>query len=268
MPSLRGSNVNRLSSSAVLFASVTALAALLSGCAATRGGGTALQGSGVAERIARRAVDVRDATLVGRFILEAQEGQRKGSLRIRYISPDIYRVDAFMSGVAGAGGGSSFLLRGDTTFVYAEPGARPGTEKLESGDVVPFLEDFDLLLEDLKTLAALTPYLSSMDLGHASYSLVRGGYQVEGVTPNGDNIVIWIDSEKEVVEKSLRLEPSGLPLVETKLSKFKRFGGIWRPTRVRIRHFGQNAVLAVQYDRISVNEGLRVDDVLIRSGSS
>lgn len=247
---------------------VSALAVLLSGCAATRGGTPALQGGGVAERIARRALDMRDATLVGRFILEAEEGQRKGSLRIRYISPDIYRVDAFMSGVAGAGGGSSFLLQGDTTFVYAEPGARPGVERLESGDVVPFLEDFDLLLEDLKTLAALTPYLSSMDLAHASYSRARGGYQVEGATTDGDNIVIWIDAEKEVVEKSLRLEPSGLPLVETKLSKFKRLGGIWRPTRINIRHFGQNATLAVQYDRISVNEGLKVDDVLIKGGSS
>ena len=218
----------------------------------------------MAARISERGSIVKDAALVGTFILETGKGRSTGSLRVRYVSPDLYRVDAFMSGAAGAGGGTSILVEGDTTFTYSDSEGGLEAEALERGSVVPVLADLDLQLEDLKSLAMLAPYLWSMDLNGARCSRVRDGYLLEGEAPYGDNISIWIDEDKEVVTRGLRLAHDGLPLVETKLGRFRRLNGEWRATRVSLRHFGQKASFSVQYDRISFNEGLQRVDLLIR----
>ncbi len=244
-----------------------ALAVAGHGCASVRGGTPGQEGRAIAGRVLQKSLEVADATLVGRFIIEADRGQSRGSIRVRYIRPDIYRVDAFLSGAAGAGGGTSFLVEGDTTYVYSDSEGGADSLAIERGSVVPFLADFDLELEDLKSLAVPAPYLQVLNLGTAEYSYVRGGIMVQGLAPNGDNISIWIDDQKEVVAKALRLDRGGLPLVETKLSRFELLQGEWRPTRIAIRHFGQKASLSVQYDRISINEGLDRDDLLIREMS-
>jgi hypothetical protein len=244
-----------------------ALAAAGSGCASVPAGVPGAKGRAVAERILEQNLQTADATLVGRFILEAERGQSRGSIRVRYLRPDVYRVDAFLSGAAGAGGGTSFLVEGDSTYAYADSEGGAGSLAIERGSVVPFLEDFDLELEDLKSLAIPAPYLGGLDLGRTRYSYVRGGVLLQGHISNGDNVSIWIDDEKEVVTRALRLDVAGLPLVETKLSRFKRVEGAWRASRISVKHFGQNASLSVQYDRISINEGLRRDDLLIKGMS-
>jgi hypothetical protein len=221
----------------------------------------------VAGHILEMSRETADATLVGRFILEAERGQSRGSIRVRYVRPDVYRVDAFLSGAGGAGGGTSFLVEGDTTYAYADSEGGTGSLAIERGSVVPFLEDFDLELEDLRSLALPAPYLRSLDLSTARYTYVRDGVLVEGHISTGDNVSIWIDDEKEVITRALRLDAGGLPLVETKLSRFKRIEGEWRASRISVRHFGQNASLSVQYDRISINEGLDRDDLLIKGMS-
>ena len=87
------------------------LALACSGCAAGRSGWSdEAAGKALAQTILQRNSQVVDATLAGRFVLESEKGAAKGSLRIRYVSPDIYRVDVIASGVAGAGGGGFTAL--------------------------------------------------------------------------------------------------------------------------------------------------------------
>jgi hypothetical protein len=250
-----------------LTAMALVVAAAGSGCASAPAGAPKAQGSAVADRILERGRDTADATLVGRFILEADRGQSRGSIRVRYVRPDVYRVDAFLRGAAGAGGGTSFLVEGDTTYAYADSEGGTGSLEIERGNVVPFLEDFDLELGDLKSLALAAPYLRGVDLRTARYSYVRGGFLLEGRLSSGDNVSIWIDDDREVVTKALRLDVAGLPLVETTLSHFERVEGVWRASRVSVRHFGQEASLSVQYDKIAINEGLSRDDLVIRGTS-
>jgi hypothetical protein len=207
---------------------------------------------------------IADATLSGRFILEDEMGSRRGSFRIRYIGPDLYRVDAFLSGAAGAGGASSFLVEGDSTLVYAEGGGETETSRIERESVIPILEDFNLRMQDLRALAGLAPYLDSIDLARTRGSRVGGGYLLEGANPFGDTFAIWIDTEKEAVVKGQRADRNGPPVVETKLSRFREFEGVLRASRVEVRHFVEGASLSVQYETMSVNDGLVRDDLLLR----
>jgi hypothetical protein len=206
---------------------------------------------------------IADATLSGRFILEDEMGSRRGSFRVRYIGPDLYRVDAFLSGAAGAGGASSFLVEGDSTLVYAEGGATE-TSRIERESVIPILEDFNLRMQDLRALAGMAPYLGGMDLSRTRGSRVGGGYLLEGANPFGDIFAVWIDSDREAVVKGQRAERNGPPIVETKLSRFREFEGGLRASRVEVRHFIEDASLSVQYETMSVNDGLVRDDLLLR----
>jgi hypothetical protein len=235
------------------------------GCASSGGGASATEAArAAAAEILEKDLTIADATLVGRFILEDERGSRRGSLRIRYIGPDLYRVDVFLSGAAGVGGGSSFLVEGDSTLVYADPEGGAESSSVERESVFPLLEDFNLQIQDLKALAAISPYLGALDLSRTRGSRVRGGYLLEGNNPVGDTFAVWLNTEKDAVVKAQRADRAGPPVVETKLSRFQRFGGVWRATRIEIRHFGENASLSVQYERMSVNEGLRRDDLLLR----
>lgn len=248
---------------------VAALGLAVSGCAAGGAGPpTEAAAKALASEIAQRNVSIVDATLAGKFILESDKGSAKGSVRIRYIRPDIYRVDVIASGVGGAGGGSSCLIEGDSSLVCLSPGGGTDAASLDESRVVTFLEDFDLALEDLKALAVSGPYLDMLSLDAASCRGVRGGYVLEGHSPNGQLVAVWINKDKETVVKGTRRSEDGLPVVETKLSRFKQCEGVWQPTRRVIRHFGQEASLSVQYDRIVLNSGLERDDLIVRGAGS
>jgi hypothetical protein len=239
------------------------------GCGAGRGGPPAdVAGEAIAQVIRQRDAQIVDATLAGRFVLESGEGSVKGSLRIRYIRPDIYRVDVLAAGVAGAGGGSSFFVEGDSLLVYSTPGRGTESASFEETGVVTFLEEFDLGLADLKTLVISGAYLDLMSLSQASISGVRGGYVLEAPGASGDRFTIWINKDKEAASKCVRASRDGLPIVEVTLSKFKSYEGAWRPTRRVVRHFGQKATLAVQYDRIVLNGDLDPRDLYIRKTAS
>lgn len=245
------------------------LAVIFSGCVSSRNGASTTESAReMAVRIVERNIETKDVTLAGRFILEGEKGSRRGSLRIRYLNPDLYRVDVFQSGAAGVGGATSFLVEGDSSLVYADPGGGPERSALERESVLPFLEDFDLQIDDLKALAVLTPYLGSMDLTRSMGSRVRGGYLLEGPGPNDNIFTVWLDTEKEAVVRGQRGERGGIPVVEAKLSRFRHLKGFWRATRVEVRHFSRDASLSVQYERISVNEGLTRDDLLLRGMAS
>lgn len=248
---------------------VLGLSLACSSCAAGRSGPSdEAAGKALAHEILERNSQVADATLAGRFVLESEKGAAKGSLRIRYVSPDIYRVDVIAAGVAGASGGSSFFVEGDSSLVYVSPGRRAESAVLEEVGVVTFLEDFDLALADLKALVISGAYLDIMRMAGVSCRGARGGYVLDGREPNGDIITTWISKDKQSVTKSIRGASDGLPIVETKLSKFKRVDGVWRPMRRVVRHFGQEASLSVQYDRILVNRGLDPKDLYIRGAAS
>lgn len=238
------------------------------GCASSRVGVSATESArSAAAAILENDLAVSDATLAGRFILKDEKGSRSGSFRVRYISPDLYRVDAFLSGAPGVGGATSFVVEGDTSLVYAERGGGTESSPLTRESVIPLLEDFNLRLQDLKALAGLAPYLSSMDLNRTRGDRVRNGYLLEGANPFGDTFAVWIDADKNAVVKGQRGERNGPPVIESKLSRFRMFDGIQRATRVEVRHFVENASLSVQYERMSVNEGLRRDDLLLEGMS-
>lgn len=249
----------------VLAVIILALIAGPVGCGRPGGGASATESARMAAaEILEKDHAVKDASLTGRFILKDERGSRSGSLRIRYIAPDLYRVDAFLRGAVGAGGASSFLVEGDSSLVYADQEGGAETSSIERESVFPLLEDFNLQIQDLKALAAVTPYLGGIDLDRTRGSRVRGGYLLEGVGPNGDRLAVWIDTDKDAVVKGQRGERGGLPVVETQLSRFRRVAGFWRATRIEIRHFGEKASLSVQYETMSVNEGLKRDDLLLR----
>jgi hypothetical protein len=245
------------------------LLALNLNCASSGGGASATESARqAAAGILSEDLAIEDATLAGRFILEDEKGSRRGSLRVRYIGPDLYRVDAFLSGAAGAGGATSFLVEGDSTLYYADQGGGAEASSIERESVIPLLEDFNLRMQDLKALAGLAPYLGAMDFERTRGSRVSGGYLLEGANPFGDMFSVWIDTEKNAVVKGQRAERNGPPVVETKLSRFRNFEGISRATRIEIRHFVEGASVSVQYERMTVNEGLRRDDLLLRGMGS
>ena len=248
---------------------MAALLPAVSGCGAGREGPSGeAAGKALAGSIRQRNEWTTDAVLAGRFMLESPEGSTKGSLRIRYLSPDIYRVDVIAAGVPGAAGGSSFLVEGDSTLVYVSAGGEAETRSIEEVGVVTFLRDFDLALADLKALVVPGAYLDLLSPVGVACKSVRGGYLLEGYSPYGDLLAIWIDRDKDAVVKSIRSRRSGLPIVETKLERFKRLEGVWRPMRRTIRHFGQDASLSVQYDVILVDTGLGREDLQIRMPGS
>lgn len=241
----------------------------ISGCGAGREGPSGdAAGKALAGTIVRRNERITDAVLAGRFLLESPKGSTKGSLRIRYLSPDIYRVDVIAAGVPGAAGGSSFLVEGDSTLVYVSGGGEAEIRSIEEVGVVTFLRDFDLALADLKALVAPGAYLDLLSPAGAGCKSVRGGYLMEGYSPHGDLLAVWIDKDKGAVVKSVRSGRSGLPIVETRLERFERVEGVWRPMRRTIRHFGQEASLAVQYDVIRIDAGLDREDLQIRTAGS
>jgi len=244
------------------------LCATLAGCSASRGDLGAVEAvPDLAERILSRNAEVRDATLAGRFIIEDRKGQRRGALRIRFLRPDTYRVDAFESGALGAAGATSFVVLGDSTVVYAE-GAATETRRLGAERIFPLLRDFELRFSDLKALVFPSPYLDEMELGLAVAARSRGGYVLEGPGSGGNIFTVWIDRRKEAVTRALRIERGRAPVVEIALSRFEMVGGSWRPKRVEITHLKRNASLRVQYESISVNDGLARDDLLLEGMDS
>jgi hypothetical protein len=248
---------------------LAAWALLAFGCGGPRTG-PSIREEALAAAAAALAMDetVSDATFVGRFIAETRQGVTRGAVRVRYVKPDIYRVDAVAKGVLGAGGSTSFLVAGDTALVYVEPGAGLRTARLGCAGAPGVLEDFQLDLEDLKALAGSVPYLHGLLGGPVRCSAEGGTYLIEGRGPNGEGVSVWIDKGRQTVVKAVRESPQGTPLVEITLKRFKRSEGVPRATRVVLRHFGQEAVLSVQYDRFSVNDGLKADDLLLRGMTS
>ncbi len=189
------------------------------------------------------------------------EGRRgRASLRIRYLSPARFRIDVQ---------GPLFqvpavllihdrrvrlyLPRENTVFE-----GTPGT-----GDTpIPGL---DLTLEDVRyaVTGAVEPgRYAEMRIVEYRY---EGGKAAVTLQDGGDDLSLWIDTEKMAVIREVRESPERRESVVRTFERFRKINGIWRPGSIRMtRNGGRSGAMELTYRTQSVNRGLRPADIDVR----
>ena len=189
------------------------------------------------------------------------EGRRsRASLRIRYLSPARFRIDVQ---------GPLFqvpavllihdrqirlYLPRENTVFEGTPGARDTP--------IPGL---DLTLEDVRSAVtgAIEPgRYAGMRIVEYRY---EGGKAAVTLKDGGDDLSLWIDTEKPAVIREVREFPARRESVVRTFERFRKINGIWRPGSVRMtRNGGMAGTMELTYRTQSVNRGLRPADIDVR----
>lgn len=192
-------------------------------------------------------------------------GQRgRASLRIRYLSPERFRIDVH---------GALFeilavvLIHDRRVRLYM-----PRENTVFEGTIVArdaSIPGLDLTLDDVH--AAVTGTTAPGRYPGLPVTDYRRDGNTASVTFGGDGgrKTLWIDTDRMTVTRETSESPVSRGSVTESITRtFERFrnrNGVWRPDRVRITRDGPRAgTFELTYRTQSINRGLRPSDIGVR----